>query len=283
MATSNRPDHVLVWMRDSSLSDRLCRGLERYGFATTWAASLPEAIAAIDRDFPCAVACTLRGHTPSLMDLETVSAYLTLGHRFVSLPSVPIWAFTPDPARYSAEAEALGMPVRLVPYDAGLEGLIQDVICTLRPAATADLPRLARASCAEALPVLLVIPNAGEASFLARYLRARHMGVRVAAGLEEAVGWLGKCPFGAVVAEDSGDDPRGRALWTAVERAVPSPPIVLIASGHGWLRHASPEALPHGIACTLRKPIRAQILEACLRRLLRIPAPAGAKPARVAS
>jgi hypothetical protein len=270
-------------MRDASLADRLCRGLERFGFATSWAASLPEAIAAIDRDFPCAVACTLRGRTPSLMDLETVSAYLTLGHRFVSLPQVPIWALTPDPSRYAHETEVLGMPVRLMPFDAGLEGLVRDMLGALRPAAPAGSSLPARPACAEPLPVLLVLPNAGEASFLARYLRARHIGVRVAAGLEDAVGWLGRCPFGAIVAEDGGDDPRGRALWTAAEQATPAPPIVLIASGHGWLRRAAPEALPRGIACTLRKPIRAQILEACLRRLLRIPVAAGSVPVRAAS
>lgn len=268
-------------MRDSSLADRLRRGLERCGFATTWAASLPEAIAAIDRDFPCAVACTLRGRTPSLMDLETVSAYLTLGHRFVALPQVPIWAYTPDPSRYVHETEVLGLPVRLMPYDAGLEGLIQDMLGVLRPAAAE--PVSVRPPCAEPLPVLLVLPNAGEASFLARYLRTRHIGVRVAAGLEDAMGWLGRCPFGAVVAEDGGEDPGHRALWKAAEQATPAPPIVLIASGHGWLRRAAPDALPRGIACTLRKPIRAQLLEACLRRLLRIPVAAGSAPVRAAS
>jgi len=282
LATSAGPDHVLIWMRDASLADRLRRGLEPYGFATTWAASLPEAIAAIDREFPCAVACTLRGRTPSLMDLETVSAYLTLGHRFVSLPQVPIWAYTPNPSRYADETEVLGLPVRLMPCEAGLEGLIQDMLSALRPKpAAAAVP--ARPACAEPLPVLLVLSNAGEASFLARYLRARHIGVRVAAGLEDALGWLGRCPFGAVVAEESGDDPRGRALWQAAAQATPAPPIVLIASGHGWLRRAAPESLPRGIACTLRKPIRAQILEACLRRLLRIPSAVGAAPVRAAS
>lgn len=270
-------------MRDSSLADRLCRGLERQGFGTTWAASLPEAIAAIDREFPCAVACTLRGRTPSLMDLETISTYLTLGHGFVSLPQVPIWAYTPDPSRYARETEVLGMPVRLIPFDAGLEGLVQDMLGALRPSPAIALPAPARPACAEPLPVLLVLPNAGEASFLARYLRTRHIGVRVAAGLEDAVGWLGRCPFGAIVAEDSGDDPRGRTLWAAVAQATPAPPVILIASGHGWLRRASPEGLPRGIACTLRKPIRAQILEACLRRLLRIPSAAGSVPVRAAS
>ena len=273
MPNTGRPDHILVWMRDSSLGGRVCRGLERRGFATTWAASLPEAIAAIDRDFPCAVACTLRGRTPPLIDLETVYAYLTLGHGFVSLPPVPIWALTSDPARYATDTEVLGMPVRLVPYDAGVEGLVGDIVGALRPGPGPRSAATRPESCAEPLPVLLLLSQVGEATFLARYLGARHMGARVATEVEEAIAWLDRCPFGAVVAEDAGGEPRRRVLWEKVASLASPPPIVLIASGHEWLRRASPLALPRGVACTLRKPIRAQILEACLRRLLRVAPP----------
>jgi DNA-binding response OmpR family regulator len=277
LANSGRPDHVLVWMRDSSLADRLRRGLERNGFATTWAAALPEAVAAIDREFPCAIACTLVGRTPSLMDLETAHAYLALGHRFVSLPPVPVWALTPHAARYASELEVLGLPVHLVPHETGAEGLLGEVLSGLRPGGAA--PAVAPAPA----PVLLLLGSAGEAAFLSRYLRARHMDPRVPSGPEEALAWLESSTFGALVAEDLGDDAERGAFWARAEALPSLPPILLVASGQAWLRSAAPAALPRGIACTLRKPIRAHILEACLRRLLRIPAPAGQVPTRAAS
>ena len=89
----DREDHILVWMRDGRLAARLRTGLEAQGLASTWAASLPEAIASVDPCFPLAVAGTLEGLAPSLMDIETLLAYLSLGHQSVSLPSIPIWAW----------------------------------------------------------------------------------------------------------------------------------------------------------------------------------------------
>jgi len=275
LADSGRPDHILVWMRDSDLADRLRHGLERHGFATTWAAALPEAIAAIDRDFPCAIACTLRGRTPSLMDLETIHAYQTLGHRSISLAPVPVWALAPDPSRHASEIEVLGMPVRLLPYDLGAEGLLREMLRCLRPEEESVVDPLATiAPSFEPQPVLLLLSHAGEAAYLARYLRARRIDARVAGGPEEAWDSLTRTAFGVLVGEEGAADPRWRGFWTRIRSERADLPIVLIASGEAWLSQVSPLSLPRGLACTLRKPVRAQILEACLRRLLRVRAPA---------
>ena len=112
MRDSDRKGHVLIWMRDAMLAERLRVALAYLEYESTWAVALPEAIAVLDRSFPRAVVCTLRGQTPSLMDLETLFAYQVLGHRFITLPQVPIWATAASESRCDHESGGAGTLLR---------------------------------------------------------------------------------------------------------------------------------------------------------------------------
>ncbi len=264
--------HILVWMHDAALARRVRQMLKARGFATTWAAALPDAIAAVDRDFPVAVACTLQGRTPSFIDLETLHAYQALGHRVLALSPTPIWALAVNPAIHAPEIDALRMPVHLLPFDLGPEALIDEMmrsLCAGGPAAAARRGSGPEGLVRHEIPeALLVLENAAEAAYLARYLLTRGLPARAAQNAAEAQARLCDAPVGVLVLEDG-----ATTAWRALALQCHGRPILLVASDSARMARISPLAMPHAVAGTLSKPIRAQLLEACLRRLLRISPP----------
>lgn len=272
-----RDGHILVWMRDAALADRLCRAVAHHGLTTTWAAALPEAIGSLDRHFPRAVVCTLRGKTPSLIDLETLLAYQVLGHSFICLPQVPIWALTPDPERYAGKVADLGIPIHLVPDSAGSEDLLEG----MATAGLLEAPRRRPAGEAEGSDLLLVLPHLEEGRYLSRYLERHGFAVTLATDPWEALGLLRRRSFRVLVSGDFAGRRDGGSYWHEIEARWGCLPVLLLAGDEAWQAQVAPQELPRGIAGMLPRPVPAAALEACLRRLLRRPAPG--RPAAVAA
>ena len=273
MGDSARQGSILVWMREFRMAQRICRAFQQDGAPAVWAASLPEAIAAVDRDFPVAVACTLLGHSPSLIDLETLVAYQVLGHPFVTLPPLPVWALTADAGAYAREIEALGLPVHLIPLELGPGEVLGRMGPMLHEAQVGDL------TSNRAGEVLLLMERPEEGGYLARYFSARGLDVRVAQDPPEALARLQRRTPAVLVCEDfTLRQEAGSALWGWLDRAGRTPPIILITSDPEWLTHVSLRAIPRNVITILTRPIQARALGAALRRLLRS-APAQAAPA----
>ncbi|MCK4411958.1 MAG: hypothetical protein KAY32_00305 [Candidatus Eisenbacteria sp.] len=276
MEQSGREGHILVWMRDAILADRVRSTFGEARYRTTWAAALPEAIAAVDREFPSAVACTLLGKTPSLMDLETLLAYRALGRHFASLPPLPIWALTEHAAELAREIDLLDLPVRLVPLASGAEELVRQVCAALRGERCEQCERRTDHEL-DSREVLLLLEKPEQARFLARYLAARGIRARVVRGPDEALGRLRRRGAGILVCGDfTLRQGAGSALWGWLERQGHRLPVLLVASDGEWLTHVSPLALPQGIVNVLAQPIQVGALEAALRRLLRLSTGPGA-------
>ncbi len=262
---SGREDHVLVWIRDRDRAACLCRAFHQSGLAADWAASLPEAIAHLDRFFPRAVACTLEDNAPSLIDLETLLAYLAIGHGSVSLPPIPIWALSPDPASHAPHIENLGIPVHLSPTEVGLEGLAAEVVHWL--AREAWTPILLAAG---PVQVLYLTADARVGFYLSRYLTSRGLPTAAVDTPAQAIELLAQQPFGALVA-DLRDEFTGRQFLTDAALRWPSLPVVVHGAGDGWLARVAPADLPRNLVGVLAHPVKAQAVEVTLRRLLRIP------------
>lgn len=260
---------ILVWMRDAALAERMRLTFVRHRYATTWAAALPEAIAALDRHFPDAVACTLRGRTPSLMDLETMLAYEVIGHPWVSLPQTPIWALTHEPGVYASQIEALQLPIRLAPAGLGLDAFVEEIVHSIRAGAS-----IRRAAIDDSRSVLLALARADEGQHLARYLRAHGISARSAAGPRETLRALRAQPVSVLVSEAFDDLRDGGSYWREIEERWWRLPVLFVASSCEKLARLSPLAFPRGTAGALSRPIPAGNLAASLRRLLRVtPAP----------
>ncbi len=262
---AGREDHVLVWIRDRDRAAHLCRTFHRSGLAADWAASLPEAIALLDRVFPRAVACTLEGNSPSFMDLETLLAYLAIGHGSVSLPPIPIWALTPDPAAHAPHVENLGIRVHLIPAEMGLEGLAAELVHCLGREAWS--PVLLAAGPTQ---VLYLSADGRVGFYLSRYLTSRGLPTLSVESLGQALELLAEQPFGALVA-DLRDEFSGRQFLGEAARRWPGVPILVHGEGEGWLARLAPADLPRNLVGLLAHPVSAQAVEASLRRLLRIP------------
>jgi ActR/RegA family two-component response regulator len=250
-------------MREFRMAQRICRAFQQEGARAVWAASLPEAIAAMDRDFPVAVACTLLGHGPSLIDLETLVAYQVLGHPFVTLPPLPIWALTPDAGAYAREIEVLDLPVHLVPLELGPGEVLGRMSPILHEAQAACLT-------SRAGEVLLLMERPEEGRYLARYFSARGLEMHVAQDPPEVLARLQQRTPAVLVCEDfTLRQEAGSALWGWLARAGRTPPIILITSDPEWLTHVSLRAIPRNVISILTRPIQARALGAALRRLLR--------------
>ncbi|MCK4304256.1 MAG: hypothetical protein KAY24_08445 [Candidatus Eisenbacteria sp.] len=260
----HRANHILVWMRDGDLAAQLREGLENQGLPSTWAASLPEAIAAVDRCFPGEVACTLGAEAPSLMDLETLLTYLSIGHSNVSLPPIPIWAITEQPSQYAARIQDLDLPVRLLPLESGSEGLLAEIVHHL-----VSQGLLALRPQEELCSVLFVGPAPRAGFYLSRYLGARGIPMQPCETLDTALQVLEQGQFEVIVA-DLTSEQEALAFLGELRRNAPSLPIVVLAEPDGWLTRISPVDIPTSVSCALAKPVRAETLEVCLRRLLRI-------------
>lgn len=256
-------------MRDGSLAERLGRTLFRSGCASTWVASLPEAIGALDRHFSLAVACTLHGRTPSLMDLETLLAYQAIGHPGLTLPPTPVWALTPLPAAYAEEIEALDLPVHLCPSELGSEGLVAQMLPLLRRRGSA-VPSLWEAGAAPgAIDALLALEGAEEADLLSRYLASRGIRARAVSKPRDAVRVLRRQPVRVLVSEAFDGRRDGQSYWREVEERWQGMPVLFIGTDGERLGRLSPLALPRGTAGALCRPIPAGVLASTLRRLLR--------------
>jgi hypothetical protein len=254
-------------MRDAALAERLRLVFARHHYATTWAAALPEAIAAMDRHFPDAVACTLRGHTPSLMDLETILAYEVLGHPWVSMPQTPIWALTLDPGIYPSRIETLQLPIRLAPVGLGLEAFVEEIVRSISSSAS-----FRRTALDDSRPVLLALERVDEGQHLVRYLRAHGISARSAAGPRETLRALRSQPVSVLVSEAFDGRRDGGSYWREVEERWGRLPVLFVASSRERLARLSPLAFPRGTAGALSRPIAAGNLTASLRRLLRVTA-----------
>jgi hypothetical protein len=252
-------------MRDASLAGRLRVAFDRCNYVTTWAAALPEAIHALDHHFPSAVACTLHGRTPSLIDLETLLAYQVLGHAFVSLPQTPVWALTRRVTEYAPGIEALRLPIQLVPEETGAEAFADEIAHALRHHATR-----ARAASAGAPEVLLALGRADEGRYLARYLATCGITARTAAGPREALRRLRERPYQVLVSEEFNELRAGGSYWREIEERWRRTPVLLIVADRDRLAHLSPLALPSTTAGALCKPVAAGSLATSLRRLMRI-------------
>ena len=258
-------DYILVWMRDRYLATELSEAFERSGLNALWAASLPEAINTLDRCFPRAVACALDGDAPALIDLETLLAYLTIGHDSVSLPSIPIWAATSQPALHSPRIDALELPIHLVSTDIGPEGLAAEVVHQLQSQGW-----LRRTVAEEALSVLYVSPDPRVGFYLSRYLGARNIPTLSLQTIDEAFVVLEGGAFRVLVADLPDEEP-GREFLKRITWRWSDLPLVLLGESRGWLSGLTPRELPEKLFCMLPKPVRAETLETCLKRLLRIP------------
>lgn len=258
-------EHVLVWIRDRDRAACLCRAFHRDGLAADWAASLPEAIALLDRVFPRAVACTLQDDSPSLIDLETLLAYQAIGHGSVSLPPIPIWALSPDPASHAPHIENLEIPVYLSPAEVGLEGLAAEVVSCLAREAWSPMMQAA-----EPVQVLYLSADARVGFYQSRYLTSRGLPTLAVDTPAKALDLLAEQPFGAMVA-DLPDEFAGRQLLSDAAARWPSMPIVVHGASEGWLSQLPPSDLPRNLVGVLAHPVKAQAVEATLRRLLRIP------------
>ena len=228
--------------------------------------SLPEAIAALDRCFPCAVACTLDGEAPSLIDLETLQVYLTIGHGSVSLPPIPIWALTARPAYHAKRIGALELPVRLVPRDAGAEALAAEIVHHL--GAPARERQIAES---ENPQVLYLDPDARVGYYLSRYLGSCGIATRSVETRPAAQEALGRVPFRVLVADLLHEGP-GMKLLRRIDAHHPLLSVVALGQPGGWLAQLSPREMPRCVTCMLPQPVRAESLVTCLRRLLRLPA-----------
>lgn len=262
--------HILVWTRDLSLANRFRRELESFGFRTSWAAALHEAIAAVSPDFPRAVVGTLDGEVPSLMDLETLLTYLAMGNQSLSLPPIPIWALSDHPERFADEIAQLALPIRLLPTSAGVAALTREVA---RRFCRGDERRNALPAAAP-LDVLLVEPDDSQASCFAGYLRSCGLQARSMADPGQALALLERQGVRAIVTELFATRRAVLPFLEQLARLVPEVPVIVITSDPRWLNARPGSRLLPNVACTLAKPVKAAALEACLRRLLRIPAPA---------
>jgi len=265
LRSSDTVGHVLIWMRDGALAARLRAELARARYASAWVASLPEAIAAFDLHFPCAVACTLQGRTPSLMDLETLLAYQSIGHPGLALPPAPVWALASRPEAYAREIEALDLPVRLLPADRGAQACVAEICRTLRPSAWGPGSPPGGEE-----DVLLALRDAREARLLERYLASAGIGARAAATPRETLRRLRERPARVLVSEAFDERRDGQSYWREIEEGWAGLPVLFIAASAERLGRLSPLALPRGTAGALCRPIPAAGLTAALRRLLRI-------------
>ncbi len=255
---------ILVWTSDFRTARRLTRALGERGLRSVWAASLPEAIASVDREFPRAVACTLTGHGPSLIDLETLAAYQLLGHSFVALSPPPFWALTDRPAKYAPQIESLGLDIELVSAPSGATVLAE------RMAASFGEERLLPVSARDE-GALILMEKRAEASYLARYFGARGLQARAAEGEREALESIRFRPPGMLVCEDfTLRTDEGSALWGWIENRGQPLPVVLVTGDREWIAHASPHAIPRSVISILGRPVSARALEAVMRRLLRV-------------
>jgi CheY-like chemotaxis protein len=259
-----RANHVLVWMRDGDLAARVRTELESLNLPSTWAASLPEAIGAVDEGFPRVVACTLGEEAPSLMDLETLLAYLSMGHGSVLLPPIPIWAMTPRAAEHAGTIQELNLPIRLVPLESGVEGLLAEIVHYLRAQGS-----LVDASPEQAFAVLFLGPDPSAGFYLSRFLGTRGIPTIPCETPRAALRLLAPGAFEALVV-DLPHEAGALDFLREVEQRAPGLPVVALVEPAGWIGRLAPPALPPTLSTTLAKPVRAERLEACLRRLLRI-------------
>ncbi len=257
-------DAVLVWVRDRDHAAQLCRSFDRSGLASAWAASLPEAIAQLDRLFPRAVACTLERESPSLIDLETLLAYLTIGHGTISLPPIPIWALTSHPRQYAPHIERLDIPVHLVPAEMGYEGLAAEVVHAL--SGRARYPDLLRTGESH---VLYASSDVRVGFYLSRYLTSRGMPTVAIGSTLEAMTLLENQSFHALVAEVLDEVP-GRRFLNTMARRKDHLPMLIHGHADGWLARMAPGDLPRNVVGVLSHPVKAQAVESSLRRLLRV-------------
>lgn len=263
--SGQRDDHILIWMRDSGEAARLTTGFEREGVRSTWAAALPEAIAAVERAYPAAIAATLHDSVPpSLMDVETLLAYLKMGNASVALPPIPIWARAhPTPALLS-RIEELELPIQIVPVEQGMSALRQEIVQYLQA-----LPP-ARPSATGPARVLYMGTDARVGRVISRYLRAAGMPTTDVRGALDVLEALESARYQALVADFSGE-PAGRALMRALSDYYQDLPVLAIAETGDWLASLPPHRLPRNLITVLAKPVSARLLELCLGRLLRVP------------
>lgn len=253
--------HILIWVRSPALASRTQALLADAGFATCWAASLPEAIAALDRCYPAAVVCTLNGCTPSLIDLETLFAYQALGHPGLIYPPTPAWALCAQPSDYAAQIEALDLPVSLVPASRGPQGVVDELVQAVALIAT-PLGTSRR--------IQIGFARYDEARRLARYLASRGYACRASGGPTETWHQLRQWPCDVLISDIFSSWRSGGSFWREVEENRSRLPVLLVGRDGAELSGLSPLALPRNLAGAFARPLPIATLEATLRRLLRL-------------
>ncbi len=265
-----RDHHILIWMRDRDQAARLMTEFEREGFRSIWAAALPEAVSIVERGYPAAIACTLTENAPpSLMDIETLLAYLKIGNAAVALPPIPIWSCSrPTPALLS-RIEELQLPIQLVPLEQGPGAMRHEIVAYLRSLQPGG--ELATAPSGHPCRVLYMGTDASLGRVISRYLKAAGLPIRTVHGALDVLELLEAETYHALVVDFSGE-PAGRALLRAFGDYHQNIPVMAISDADDWLAALPPHRLPRNLTAVLTKPLSVRTLELCLARLLRVPA-----------
>jgi hypothetical protein len=256
--------HILVWMRDREQANRLCMAFERCRMMPCWAVSLPEAVAAADREFPHAIACTLENTGPSLFDLETLVTHLVLGNDAVSIPPIPVWALSSEVNKYTEAVADLKLPIQVVPITSGVDGLAAEIVHYLS--------RLGlHHHAAEAKPVntLYFGKELRTGIYLSRYLDSCGIPTNSVETLTGAFTALEKNQYKTVII-DLPREVEGMAFLKMAHGKWPDVSVIALSKPDGWLSSMAPQDLPKGLRVVLPKPTRAEVLASCLRRILRV-------------
>ncbi len=257
-----REIYILTWALDRNFAERIDSLLAGTGIVPVWAAGLPDAISVLDKLFPVGVLCDLDAPAPTLMDLETLLAYESLGHQFVRLPTIPIWALSGRGKEFSERLSELGLPITLIDRKGGVEGLVQGML--------AGLPLPSGGGLTLEEPVV-VADSKDSGVFLSRYLVSRAIDSTLVVspgGVLDRLASDGASAFviGFASLKDS------VALAEDLCAQAPRTPVILLVPSDAP-RDALPAELPANVVCVVERPVKAHLIEACLRRLLRLPAP----------